>query len=73
MIHILERNIDFGLQVMRTGDLQQASAFILEGGFPEANDAVQDMEALYYENLNADIYVVIDTRDETFDYEVLAF
>jgi len=72
MIHIIDRNNDYGLQVMRTANYSEASEFILEAGFPEAHEAVQDMLALYNENHRADIYVVIDTREETFDYEVMA-
>ena len=36
MIHIIDRNNDYGLQVMRTANYNEASEFILEAGFPEA-------------------------------------
>jgi hypothetical protein len=72
MIHVIERNEQFGIQILRTGNIQEASTFIIEGGFPEANDAAQDMEAAYYEDLTADVYVVIDTRGEGYDYEVMS-
>lgn len=72
MIHVIERNEQFGIQILRTSDLLKASTFIIEGGFPEANEAAQDLEAAYYEDLNADVYVVIDTRGEGYDYEVMS-
>lgn len=72
MIHVIERNEQFGMQILRTSSLAEASTFILEGGFPEANEAAQDLEAAYYEDLNADVYVVIDTRGEGYDYEVMS-
>lgn len=72
MIHVIERNEQFGMQILRTSNLAEASAFILDGGYPEANDAAQDMEAAYYEDLSCDVYVVIDTRGEGYDYEVMS-
>ncbi len=73
MIHVIERNEQFGIQIYRTNSVNDASTFILEGGFPEANDAVQDMEAAYFDDLSADIYVVIDSRGDLYDYEVMSF
>lgn len=72
MIHIIERNEQFGIQILRTSLVQEAATFIIEGGYPEAHDAAQEMEAAYYEDLTADVYVVIDTRGEGYDYEVMS-
>lgn len=73
MIHVIERNEQFGIQIFRTSDLAKAREFVIEGGFPEANDAAQDMAAAFYEDLMADVYVVIDTRGESYDFEVMSF
>jgi hypothetical protein len=72
MIHVIERNEQFGIQILRTSLVQEAATFIIEGGYPEAYDAAQEMEAAYYEDLTADVYVVIDTRGEGYDYEVMS-
>lgn len=73
MIHVIERNEQFGILIYRTSSLHDASTLILEGGFPEAHDAAQDLEAAYYGDLTADVYVVIDSRGERYDYEVMSF
>ncbi len=73
MIHVIERNEQFGIQIFRTSDLAKAREFVIEGGFPEANEAAQDMEAAYYDDLTADVYVVIDSRGERYDYDVMSF
>lgn len=73
MIYVIEKNEQFGMQIFRTTSVQDATQFILEGGFPEANDAAQDMEAAYYDDLTADVYVVIDSRGERYDYDVMSF
>lgn len=72
MIHVIERNEQFGIQILRTSLVEEAATFIIEGGYPEAHDAAQEMEAAYYEDLTADVYVVIDTRGEGYDYEVMS-
>ena len=72
MIHVIERNEQFGIQLFRTSNLAEAREFILEGGFPAASDAANDMAAAFYEDLMADVYVVIDARGEDYDFEVIS-
>ncbi len=72
MIHVIERNEQFGIQIFRTSDLAKAREFVIEGGFPEANEAAQDMAAAFFDNLMADVYVVIDSRGDKYDFEVMS-
>ena len=70
MIHVLERNDDQGLMILRTESLKEAYSFILDGGYPEACEAAKCLEETYYANYVLDIYVFIDTLRGFYEFEI---
>lgn len=74
MIHVIERTEQFGTQIFRTSSMAEAEEFILGSGSPDAPAAVSSMSSESRENPGwSDLYVIIDTRGQFYDFDVIAF